>query len=157
MDSIFWLKEHVIAGRPGPDRVPWNLSELKARGFARVLSVNDGALVHSSDFNALGIEYRCIPLSESAPPLPGDKEHCLSVLPKALDFVIAPLPKGSATLVHCSSGKDRTGLFLCYYLCTVSRCSPRDAMAEVKRVRPIAMSAPGWEEFAYQVLCDAVT
>jgi len=57
-------------------------------------------------------------------------------------------------LVHCRSGKDRTGLFLTYYLCVTEGLTPSDAIGELRRVRPIALSAEGWESFSYQVLAE---
>jgi protein-tyrosine phosphatase len=55
-------------------------------------------------------------------------------------------------LVHCRSGKDRTGLFLSYYLCVTEGLRPSEAIAELRRVRPIALTAEGWETFSYEVL-----
>jgi hypothetical protein len=38
-------------------------------------------------------------------------------------------------LVHCSSGKDRTGMFLSYYLCATEGMAPSRAIQEIRRVR----------------------
>ena len=81
-------------------------------------------------------------------------ELCLRALPVAFDFVERQLAEGRVTVVHCSSGKDRTGLFLGYYLIRNAGLSPTAAIEEVQRVRPIALSAPGWKEFALDVLCS---
>lgn len=152
MKHVFWLVPGALAGRSGPDRVPWVAEELRAGGFGSVLSVNDGACVHPGDFDALGMSYRCIPLSDNAPPRKGDIEHCLGALPLAYEFVRGELDRKRAVLVHCSSGKDRTGLFMCYFLIRESGISVREAIATVRRARPIALSAEGWEELARTVL-----
>ena len=152
MRHVFWLKPGILAGRPGPDREAWDLAELRQSGFGAVLSVNDGLLCHPEDFALSGIEYQCLPLSPNAPPQPGDAELCRQNLPEAFDFVARMAESGKATLVHCSSGKDRTGLFMAYYLVRTRKISPTDAVKEVKRVRPIAFSALGWEQFAQEVL-----
>jgi protein-tyrosine phosphatase len=57
-----------------------------------------------------------------------------------------------AVLVHCRSGKDRTGLVMAAYLVAAENQSVEQAMDEVFAVRPIAFSAPGWREFAVEVL-----
>ena len=101
--------------------------------------------------------YRCLPLSPNAPPQPGDLERCRSMLPKALNFVDEMGRTGKATLVHCTSGKDRTGLFMAYYLVHRLRMPANEAIAAVRRVRPIALSAVGWQEFAQQVLSNEET
>ena len=157
MDDMFWLRDGLIAGSAGPDRVVWNIQELAKNNIGRVLSVNDGELIRKEELQAVSIDYKCIPLSKSAPPITGDLELCLEVLPKALEFVLDSRVTNAAALVHCSSGKDRTGMFLCYYLCIVENYFPEEAVAEVKRVRSIALSAPGWEELTYAVLRRAVT
>ena len=155
MRHVFWLERGMLAGRAGPDQSPWCAADLQAGGFGAVLSVNDGAACHAEDFHALGMSYRCIPLSDNAPPREGDLEHCLAVLPRAYDYVCEELASSRPVLVHCTSGKDRTGLFMCYYLMRGSRLAIGDAIARVRRVRPIALSAEGWDEFASRVLAAA--
>jgi len=154
MNHVFWLVPGVLAGRSGPDRDLWSAEDLRAGGIGAVLSVNDGAACHAGDFTALGMSYRCIPLSDNAPPRDGDIEHCLDALPEAYDYVRAGLDRQRGVLVHCSSGKDRTGLFMCYFLIRESGMSVDEAIAEVRRVRPIALSAEGWEQHAAAVLCS---
>ena len=152
MRSIFWLREGVIAGRSGPNRNAWNLRELAGGGIGAVLSVNDGELVHAGDLAEIGIDYSCVPLSDAAPPQPGDLRTCIDALPKALRFVLGSIESGRRVLVHCSSGKDRTGMFLAYFLCATEGLAPTRAIEEVRRVRPVALSAEGWEVFTLEVL-----
>ncbi len=152
MQSLFWLVPDRLAGRPGPDRAPWNLATLRDAGIGAVLSVNDGILCHRDDFRGCGLAHACIPLSDNAPPQPGDDDTCLRALPSGYDFVREQLTGGRATIVHCSSGKDRTGLFLAYYLVREAGLAPAEAVERVRMVRPIALTAPGWHDFAFDVL-----
>jgi protein-tyrosine phosphatase len=152
MESLFWLVPGKLAGRPGPDRAPWDLATLRRGGIGAILSVNDGLLCHPADFRRHDVRYACIPLSDNAPPQPGDEVTCLGALPAAYAFVQEQLADDRPTVVHCSSGKDRTGLFLAYYLVRTARLAPVDAIAAVKNVRPVALSAIGWDEFALEVL-----
>ena len=152
MNHVFWLVPGVLAGRSGPNRDPWDAQDLRAGGIGAILSVNDGGACHPEDFAALGMSYRCIPLSDNEPPRDGDMEHCLAALPEAYDYVRGELDEQRTVLVHCRSGKDRTGLFMCYFLIRESGMSIDDAIAEVRRVRPIALSAEGWEDLAVAVL-----
>lgn len=157
MRHVFWLREGVIGGRSGPNRNPWSPGQLADAGFGAVLSVNGGELVHPENLFRMGIAHRCIPLSDAAPPRPGDLGICMYALPKALEFVLDARESGRAVLVHCTSGKDRTGMFLSYYLCVTEGMTPTQAVAEVRRVRPIALSAEGWEEFTLKVLQAAAS
>lgn len=152
MKHVFWLREGKIAGRSGPNLNPWNPSELAAAGIGAILSVNDGELVHAEDLENAGIEYCCIPLSDSAPPRHGDKAICLDALPRAFEYAIDVIRRGKTLLVHCRSGKDRTGMFMGYFLAEVEGLSTLRSIQEVKRVRPIAFSAEGWNDFAIEVL-----
>ena len=154
MRNVFWLRKGVIGGRSGPNRDAWFPKDLADGGIGAVLSVNDGELVRPSELSEVGIEYSCVPLSDAAPPLPGDLDICVNALPHALAFAARSIESRRSVLVHCSSGKDRTGLFLSYFLCVTEGLSPGDAIREVRRVRPIALSADGWELFAHHVLAN---
>jgi protein-tyrosine phosphatase len=152
MQHMFWLAPGRLAGRSGPSKDPWDLSAIRTSGVGAILSVNDGEDCHAEDFRRAGLAYRCVPLTRNAPPEEGDAQHCLAALPKAFAFALQVEQAGMATLVHCHSGKDRTGLFLSYYAMRKWGVTPAVAIARVKAVRPSALSAPGWEEFALEVL-----
>ena len=155
MQHVFWIIQDQLAGRCGPDRQPWNPAELRAAGFGAILSVNDGLLCHPEDLDELGIAYACVPLSPNAPPCTGDLDYCLAALPAASSFVADHLSKRRRVLVHCSSGKDRTGLFLSYFLMQQLGQSADEAMSNVLAARPIAFTATGWHEFTLSVLTAA--
>ena len=112
VNHLFWLVPKVLAGRCGPDEQPWQLDRLRKAGIGAVLSVNDGELCYPEDFEEHGLVYACIPLSRNAPPQHGDLEHCLDALRSALSFVRENISRGVPVLVHCTAGKDRTGLFM---------------------------------------------
>ncbi len=152
MRNVFWLRTGVIGGRCGPNRDAWFPNDLAAGGIGAVLSVNDAELVRPGELSEVGIDHCCVPLSDAAPPLPGDLGICVDALPRALSFAVRSISSRRSVLVHCSSGKDRTGLFLAYFWCATEGLAPTDAIREVRRVRPIALSADGWETFAYEVL-----
>jgi protein-tyrosine phosphatase len=152
MRHVFWLLPGILGGRPGPNREPWRVDELRNAGVGAVLSVNDGESCHTDDLAAVGIDYRCLPLSANAPPREGDLEHCRAVLPQAYAFVMDKTSSDIPCIVHCSSGKDRTGLFMAYFLIQSPGLEPIEAIARVMAVRPIALSAEGWDRFALDVL-----
>ncbi len=152
MERVFWLPDCLVGGRPGPNLVPWNLRNLQEGGVGAILSVNDGELVRVDGLAAVGIEYLCAPLAENAPPRDGDLEICLANLPKGFEFVSKHRAVGTKTLVHCRQGRDRTGLFLAYYLHRQFGVSPEAAIKQLKAVRVDALAADGWDAFALEVL-----
>lgn len=152
MDHSFWIHDNLVGGRPGPNLIAWNLSDLKDGGVRAILSVNDGELVHIEDLDVLGIDYLCAPLSEDAPPREGDIEICLESLPAGFDFVTKNREMGRRTLVHCRHGRDRTGMFLAYYIYKQFGVSPEDAVKQLKEIRSDALAADGWDDFTLEVL-----
>lgn len=152
MKHIFWLIQDQLCGRAGPNHEPWDARELQNAGIGAVLSVNGADSVYPDDFAVAGMSHRCIPLSANAPPRDGDLESCLARLPLAYEFALNAIESGNSVLVHCRQGKDRTGLFMAYFLRRQLGISSKDAIDRVKTVRPIAFSAEGWEQFANDVL-----
>ena len=73
--------------------------------------VNEGEMVHEALIQSLEMDYANIPMSPNASVRPGDKELCLTNLPKAMNFIGKNTPSGPV-LIHCRSGKDRTGMVL---------------------------------------------
>lgn len=151
MQHLFWLVEGKIAGRSGPNKDPWDLAELKAAGIRAVLSVNGGEGCEPSSFQHHGLRYECIPFSRNVPPQDGDIAICVAQLPKALAFIQQCEADNLPVLVHCRSGKDRTGLIMAYYL-MVNGAAPLHAVSQVRSIRDIAFSAEGWDQFAFDVL-----
>jgi protein-tyrosine phosphatase len=152
MQHVFWLLPGRLAGRAGPNRVPWDLRALRAQGIDAVLSVNDGEACDLAEFAAQGLQYRCVPFPPNEPPLAGDEKICRQGLPVAYEFVRAQHAAGRAVLVHCSAGKDRTGLFMSYFLMREHDLTADEAIAYVRGIRPPALSAMGWEGLARRVL-----
>jgi len=152
MQHIFWLIPGKLAGRAGPNESPWDAGDLKRAGIRAVISVNDAMLVEPKAFEAHEIDYACVPFSRSAPPIPGDLEICLEALPRAFEFVRGAIDSGKAALIHCTSGKDRTGLLMAYFLMQTEGVSVDEAIRRVREVRPIALSAMGWDAFGRRVL-----
>lgn len=152
VEHVFWLEEGALCGRPGPNHVAWQPASFLEAGIGGVLSVTNAESVDTDELRRHGLDHVCVPLAGHAPPEPGELELCLERLPKALDFVNDHNSQGSAVLVHCRHGKDRTGLFMAYFLMQRHGLSVDEAVARVKDVRSIAMTAEGWDEFVPDVL-----
>ena len=151
MKYVFQLRDRLF-GRPGPVYFPWVPSELAAGGVGAILTLNHGQSVYVDDLTAAGIEHGWFPMEDNAPPRPGDFEHCMATLPKALGFIENMHSQNKAVMVHCTAGKDRTGLMMAFYLCRHEGYCAEDAIAEVRRVRPEGLSAPEYEPFAIEVI-----
>ncbi|MGL5360440.1 MAG: dual specificity protein phosphatase family protein [Shewanella sp.] len=151
MQHVFWLVEGLVAGRSGPNKDPWDLAELKAGGIGAVLSVNGGEECDPQSFEKVGLRYACMPFSRNVPPQEGDVAICVKQLPRALAFIEQCVADELPVVIHCRSGKDRTGLMMAYYL-MVNGAAPLHAVSQVRSIRDIAFTAEGWDQFAFDVL-----
>ena len=150
MDNVFWLLQGKLAGRPGPAKVPWDLAELR-RTFDVMLNISEHPSA-TEELDRLRFEHRWIPLPETVPADEEAEERCLRLLPEAEQYLCEQLDSGRRVLVHCVSGKDRTGMLFAYHLARLDGMDAVAALDRVRRVRPQALSAGGWEAMALRVM-----
>lgn len=150
MKSVFWLVRDAIGGRPGPHWAPWSVTELRAAGFDAVINLSE----HPSDDAALeaaGLEASWVPLPTDVPPTRESEEQWVEALPRAYAFS-AQRSQGRRVLVHCHAGKDRTGMLMAVLVAKDESLSARAAIQRVRAIRPLAITAPGWEALALAVI-----
>ena len=146
MRHLFWLLDGLLAGRPGPVEAPWDLAELQAGGVRVIVSLNKQA--DPAEVAAAGLRHHLLPLPPILPLSNSLQDMLLEGLEEVLAALHAEVSAGQPTLVHCHSGKDRTGLALTAYLVRYCGLEIDEAIDRVRAVRPIAMSAPGYEATA---------
>ncbi|WP_025822577.1 dual specificity protein phosphatase family protein [Shewanella marina] len=151
MRDVFWLVEGEIAGRSGPNKLDWDLAELYQNGFRAILSVNNADGCNVDSISQMGFAYCHQELPDNIPPQESDLSICVERLPKALKFIQEQQALGNKVLIHCRSGKDRTGLVMAYYL-MCSGAAPLHAVSQVRAIRDIAFSSEGWDQFVFDVL-----
>ena len=143
MKAVYWVVPGLLAGRPGPGEVGWNLQELWDGGFRTIVSL---ARVDGSPIRAAGFHYYRAPLNGGLAffPLLLRRRLARQMLPVA-DFIAAEVAAGRPTLVHCWQGRDRTGAVLAAYLIRHQGLSPDEAIHRVRQVNPQAMASPGFD------------
>lgn len=151
MEHVFWLYPGEVAGRPGPIFEPWDLPELRAGGIGAILSVAE-EFCEPWETEAAGIERMCVALPNCAPPPPECVDFCAGALPGAVEFIDTQIARGRAVMIHCAAGKDRTGLVMAYYAAVREGLGPEAAIARVRDVRPIALTAQGWEDLTFDLI-----
>jgi protein-tyrosine phosphatase len=72
---------------------------------------------------------------------------------RVLDF---HLPKREPVLVHCNSGKDRTGLMMAYYLVSRKGLSAKRALKLLRQLKPDALSASGYEDILFALELEMI-
>jgi protein-tyrosine phosphatase len=149
MDKLTYSVEPgLLFGRPGPNKSRWNLDAFKLRGLAVVVS-----LVHIEDPKAVaraGLKHYVIPFEDRLHlPYKTANRFVLEIFDefdRVLDF---HLPRREPVLVHCNSGKDRTGLLLAYYLVSRKGLSAKRALKVLRKLKPDALSASGYEDILF--------
>jgi predicted protein tyrosine phosphatase len=146
VNHVFWLLDGLLAGRPGPAAIPWDLAQFSRAGLRAIISLNTQP--DPVEIAAAGLRHHSIPLTPILPLTRVLQDSMLGRLEEVLAAIHAEVSAGQATLVHCHSGKDRTGLALAAYLMRYRGLDLDEAIDRVRAVRPIAMSAPGYEATA---------
>lgn len=151
MNEVFWIREGLLGGRPGPTRSPSDPRNLHSAGIRAVLNVSEHESP-SSECSRHGIDVSWVPLPVTVPPEEADELRCLDALPQAYAFIAGHLSLGSPVLVHCVVGRDRTGMVLAYHLAVTEGLSAANAIERVRAVMPQALAAAGWEDMAVRVI-----
>ncbi len=151
MRSVFWLIPNQVAGRPGPSWEPWSLAEIRAGGIDSVLNLSEHE-PDAAEFEAAGLRIYWAPLPTTVPPDAEAELACLAVLPRAQSLLESELAAGRRVLIHCVGGRDRTGVVFMYHIARTTGIPPAEALAQVRRVRPDAISAAGWETMALRII-----
>lgn len=151
MKYVYWAIPGLLASRPGPDEIAWNLGELYQAGFGAMLSLHDGG-VDPADIRRHGFIHKLLLLPNSVPPSLQDIGIYQQLLPEALSFIDQHVVAKVPTLVHCHASKDRTGVVLACYLSRYMKMSPSEAIAKLRAVKPSLLSAEGYEALVYHLL-----
>ncbi len=121
-----------LAIRAGPRCKPWDLDELPAAGFQRIVSL-DTREVDRAAIEKSGMEHVVVKLDDSRPTTPKTRAEYFA----AIDQVLALLARdGSApkqTLVHCYAGFERSPTVGACYLISQGM-GPGDAIRKVSQM-----------------------
>jgi protein-tyrosine phosphatase len=140
--QVYWLLEGLLAGRPGPVQAPWDPDELREGGLRAIVSLNTEP--KPAEVIAAGLRHHSLPMPPLLPLSEALQDMLLRQLEEVLATIHAEVSTGQPTLVHCHAGKDRTGLALTAYLVRHLGLEVERAIARVRSVQPVAMSAPGY-------------
>jgi hypothetical protein len=146
MEQVFWLIEGQLGGRPGPAEAPWDAAELRAGGVEVVISLNSQA--DAGELATAGIVHHLLPMPPILPVTGMLQDLLLDRLEPVLARLLEEMTARRTVVIHCHAGKDRTGLAMTAYLVRHEGLPVEEAIAQVRAVRPIAMSAPGYLDTA---------
>ena len=141
MNEVYWIEPGLLAGRSGPDEVPWNLQELWDAGFRTIVSLApiDGTPIRAAEFN----HYKKA-LNGGLAFFPVLRRRLAQQMMPVVDFIAGELEAGRPVLVHCRQGRDRTGAVLAAYLIKYKGLTPEEAFAHLREANAEAMASLGF-------------
>ena len=144
------IEPGFLYGRPGPNKSLWHLDGMKKAGIKVILSLVSNPT--RQEVEKAGLIHYQLPFEDKIyRPYKTANQHVLEILKKFDEIIDKHLDRREAILVHCNSGKDRTGLLLVYYLVSRKGLNSKRAISEIKKLKPTALSAKGYEDIAYAI------
>lgn len=143
MEAFYWVLPPLLAGRPGPQIVPWDLAELWDAGFRTIVSL---VPVDGAPIQAAGFRHLLVPLNGGLAFLPPMRRRLARRMLPVIDFVAEEVAAGRPTLVHCRKGNDRTGAVLAGYLIRYQGMSTDEAIRRLLEANPRALRSMGFKK-----------
>jgi hypothetical protein len=130
--NLSWVREGVAVGGSFPMSAVPKLAEL---GIRHVIDARDRSTDDIAVMLAHGIDF----LHQ---PIPDLYTATQAALQRAVVWASSRLERGQKVLIHCEHGMGRSVLLA---LCLLVRlgAQPRDALIQLKQVRPSASPSPG--------------
>jgi hypothetical protein len=117
MKHVRWVEPGRLAVRPGPGCQPWDLGELRAAGFDRIVSLDLKRGVDGAAIQERGMEHLPILLPDDPPNTPARREAYFGAIDRVLAVLDADGAARMQTLIHCYAGLDRSpSVGICYLI-----------------------------------------
>ena len=95
MEGLYWIIPGLLAGRPGPGQVPWDLEELWADGFRTIVSLSR---IGKAAIRAAGFRHHYAPLNGGLAFVAPWKQLMARKILSLTDLIAAELKMGQPTL-----------------------------------------------------------
>lgn len=153
MNALYWILPGLLAGRPGPQTVPWDLAALWEAGFRTIVSL---VPVDGEPIRQAGFRHLLVPLYGGLAFLPPTRRRLARWMRPVVDFIAEEVAAGRPTLVHCRKGNDRTGAVLAAYLACHQGLTPEEAVRRVLEVNPQAMRSLGFKRLVRTIYQEEI-
>jgi protein tyrosine phosphatase (PTP) superfamily phosphohydrolase (DUF442 family) len=153
MSDFYWILPGLLAGRAGPQTVPWDLTELWETGFRTIVSL---VPVDGEPIRRAGFRHLLVPLNGGLAFLPPVRRRLARQMRPVVDFVAEEVAAGRPTLVHCRKGNDRTGAVLAAYLACYRGLTPEEAIRRVLEANPQAMRSLGFKRLVRTICLEEI-
>ena len=142
------VEKGLLYGRPGPNKSYWHLDVFKDFGIHVILSLVANPTRKEVERHGL-IHEQLLFEDHIYKPYKSANQHALDILVRFDALLDRYLPRHLPILVHCNSGKDRTGLLMGYYMVTRWELSAKRALKALKKLKPNALSAGDYTPFFF--------
>lgn len=156
MDKLtYTIEPGLLYGRPGPNKSRWDLPSLKRHGLVAVVSLVQ--IEKPPDVTRAGLKHYFIPFEDKLYlPYKTANAFVFEIFDEFDRVLDIHLPRKEPVLVHCNSGKDRTGLLLAYYLITRKGLSAKRAIKAIRQQKPDALTASGYEDVLFALESEII-
>lgn len=132
--NFSWVMGGELAGSGLPTS-PGELEWARAQGVGSVVTMTEEPLPAAW---VRGMGYLHVPTPDLAPPAPAG-------LDEAVRFALGSAAAGRPAMVHCAAGLGRAGTVLACCLVARRGLAARDAVEELRRMRPGSVQSPEQE------------
>ena len=140
-EDLTWIVPDVLAAMSLPNNLRSTLQSLQDARIGAIVSLTEISLQRAL-VEQFGIDYHHMPLRDFTAP-----SHDL--IRQFIGIVKNTRKTGKSTVVHCLAGRGRSGTMAASYLVSIGRSS-REAIAEVRRLRPGSIETIEQEEAVHE-------
>ena len=101
MKATYWILPRLLAGRPGPMAISWDLDQLWAGGIRTIVSL---VWVEGADIRAAGFRHYRAPMMGALVSLPVLQNRLVQRMVPVVDYIAGEVAAGRPALVHCHAG-----------------------------------------------------
>ena len=141
------VEPDLLYGRPGPNKSNWSLAHLRQHGILVIISLVDLDEQELREVRRLGFTHYAFSIEDKIHrPYKTSNDDLMHTVTHILEIIDGHIRYSQPVLVHCNSGKDRTGLVMGCYLMSRKGMSAKQALRALRRLKPDALTAKGFEQ-----------
>ena len=127
-EGFSWVAPGLLAATARPSDAHAALEYFREEGITAVVSLTERPFAPAAFFEEFGFDCHHIPVDDFAAPEMEQIEEFVGIVKRAKE-------RGGKVVVHCLTGRGRTGAMLaCYFVS--EGMTPAEALARVRSLRP---------------------
>lgn len=142
MKHISWLKNKLLATRPGPIERPWDIFEIKECGINCVISLSNED--EEIDIKRAKLRHYKFYTEGKRLITIDDKKFFIGQVQDAIDVIHSEITLNNPVLIHCHAGMDRSGFVAGAYFIKYEKFTAEHALEYIRNIMPRYCSSSGY-------------